>query len=474
LQSISQQASEENDWHPINLRIMESVELQQPKTDSRPRALFQSARSWAECHSRLLVWLGVLAATGLAVLNSAVYVPVTRGWVEGKLADPRDDIYNLYRAAAKAGVKDVPGWFVGPWLNKKVGYYRPITSLLYVAEYHAFGDDFSSYNRVSLLIHGMNTGLLFLVTVSLFRERKTMRVLYGLIASIYFATMSNSMWSGVYFSIGWWPAQNDLLSLTFGLLSLLLLDNWLVSNRRPWLIGSIVAFLFAIGTKEMAYATVPVAIALIWHRKRRATREMAFFAILGALLWTMRKLVIPNPWAENYFSNWVYRKASFYAGGPPLPLMLLGIWWPIVAAAGSLAIAPIGLRKGWPVITIVATIIVFVGLCAWFVPGGSTWMLIFEDGERLRYYNCLVYFLAPILFWRYRREEPGCFSLLAFAGVLVPILQFVGHHYLYWPGAFLALSDACFCACLVRCGMDLKETANWRITEPAAEESAQA
>jgi len=32
----------------------------------------------------------------------------------------------------------------------------------------------------------------------------------------------------------------------------------------------------------------------------------------------------------------------------------------------------------------------------------------------------------------------------------LPILQYGGRHYFYWPGAFLAIADAAFAACLWR------------------------
>jgi hypothetical protein len=412
---------------------------------------------------RLLVWMGLALTLWTALSSTASFVPVTTQWIERKLATPDEDIHNLYLAASHAEWRDVPGWFVGPWIYPRIGYYRPLTSVLYFLEYRAFGKDFTAYNRVTWLLHALNTGLLFLLVVSLFRERRLARVVYGLIAVLFFTTGYNSVMQSISFSLGWWPAQNDVLSLTFGLLALLLLDQYLVRGARGRLVGALVAFACAIGSKEMGYATLPITLALIWHRNRRLTWEMGAFAALGLFFWFLRKLVVPNPWGQRFFTDWVGRKALFYWGGPPYMLVASRVWWPLIAAAAILLIGAVGLKRRWPVITIIVAGAASAMLCAQYLEENGTWALVLEGLGSYLIARVLTYVMALILFWKYRLEEPGLFGLSAFVVVFIPILQFVGHHYLYWPGAFLALANACFCACLVRWAFEVWRAVNWTV-----------
>jgi hypothetical protein len=412
---------------------------------------------------RLLVWVGLVLTLWTALAWTAPFVPVSRQWVEQKLATPDEDIHNLYLAASRARWRDVPGWFTGTWIYSQVGYYRPLTSLLYFFEYRTFGKNFTAYNRISWLLHAANAALLFLLTVSLFRERPFARVFYGLIAVQFFSTNQSSVFNSVSFSLGWWPAQNDVMSLTFGLLSLLLLDRYLVGGKKGWLVGALVAFACAIGSKEMGYAALPMAVALIAHRRRRLAWEMGAFVLLGGFFWFLRKLVVAHPWGQNFFTNWVARKAAFYWGGSPYMLAASHVWWPVVAAVSMMVIGTVGLRRRWPVIVIVAAAVTVMMLCAQFLEPDGTWALVLEGLGSYNVFRVVIYLLAPILFLHYWKEEPGLFALTALFLVFIPILQYVGHHYLYWPGAFLALADACFCACLVRWAMELRRTANWTV-----------
>jgi hypothetical protein len=427
----------------------------QTSADTLGRALRRRAR--------LLVCIG-LAIAGLSALAcTARSVPVNPGWAEERLATPDEDIHRIYFAAARASWSDAPGWFTGNWISPGIGYYRPLTSVLFLAEHRAFGRDFVAYNRVTWLLHAANTCLLFLLTVSLFRERPVTKTLFGLIAVLFFTTDRNSFFISVGYSINWWPAQNDVLSLTFGLLSLLLLDQYLVAGRRTWLAGALIAFACSVGSKEMGYAVLPVALALIAHRKRSLSVSMAGFVLLAGLLWILRKMVVTNPWGQNFFTPWVARKAATYWGGPFFLLIGSGTWWPVLAAPLVIAVGWWGLRRRWPIVCILALMIAAILLSSRFIGQMGEWVLVAEGLGAYLFSRAVAYLLAPLLFWKYRRSEPGLFAMCAYLVVFIPILQFVGIHYLYWPGAFLALADACFCAALLRFGLEAASTANWTV-----------
>jgi hypothetical protein len=203
---------------------------------------------------------------------------------------------------------------------------------------------------------------------------------------------------------------------------------------------------------------------------------MAWFAGIGAFFWFFRKLVVPHPWGQNYFTDWVARKAVFYYFGPPYFLAAAHVWWPIAAAVLILSLFAAGWRLRWSMAWIGAASIVSAALCAQFLDPNGTWGLILESNSLAAIGSVLAYLSGILLFWRYRRQEPGFYAMTALTVVFVPILQFVGYHYLYWPSAFLAIADACFVACLFRLATELKISANWTLPacKPAPSISADA
>ncbi len=414
-----------------------------------PLAMLLRIEAWTRRCPRLLLGAGCVFAAWLAVAATARFVELPSWYVTRHLGQP-GDIENLYFAAAKASWRDIPGWFAGPWNSPDVGYYRPITSTLFFVEYHAFGRDFESYNRVSLLLHGLNAALLFLLVCSLLRHWPRVRVAAGLVAAYYFATPAGSMFFAPQHCVNYWPAQNDTMSLTFGLASLLALDSYLVGSRRRALAAAVVLMAAAICTKEMGYVTVVFAMALTWHRRRRLAWELALVASVGAAFWILRKLVVPNAWGGSMFAPWAWAKGLRYWTGSLYVLASAGIFAPIEAAVGIAATAALGSRMRWRTWITVITALLIACVALQFGGEGGTWALLFDGNTTHQIAQLLTMLGAVWLFWKYRREEPGLFASAAFVLVFVPILQFAGYHYFYWPAAFVGLADGIFCACLYR------------------------
>src|ERR1051325_9191554 len=86
----------------------------------------------------------------LALATNPEAILADEKWVNEQLSQ-KGDIRNLYFAAANAGWSDAPKWFAGPWNSPGIGYYRPLTSVLFLIEQHAFGRDFTRWNTVSWL-----------------------------------------------------------------------------------------------------------------------------------------------------------------------------------------------------------------------------------------------------------------------------------------------------------------------------------
>ena len=256
--------------------------------------------------------IGLVASLWLALIPTLHQGEI--GHVSAKaLLDRKEDMYYLYTAASNATWSDIPKWWVGPWNWPGVPYYRPITSTLLFIECRLFGDNFTAYNRVSWLFHGINAMLLYLSGRVALPRTQAGEVDFRFIAVRFFAGTDATFGFAVGRALGWFPAQNDTLSLLFSLLSLLLLDVYLTSKVEPedelpdgvnpqpewtadgavhmnpssrcpsdefpalrtrgWRIrllpvGILLSFFCSIGSKEMGYITMPIALLLMWHRGR--------------------------------------------------------------------------------------------------------------------------------------------------------------------------------------------------------------
>ncbi|MGC8668781.1 MAG: hypothetical protein ACP5VE_11760 [Chthonomonadales bacterium] len=361
-----------------------------------------------------------------------------------------EDIHNLYYAACAASWSDIPKWWTGSWIYPRVPYYRPITSMLFFMECRAFGTNFTAWDRVSLALHVINAFLVYILTVSLLNRHGLRRCLFGLVAVVFFATPANTMYFAVSRSLTWWPAQNDVLSLTFALLCLILLDAALL-NRKPILVAaSVLALAASVGSKEMGYITIPMAMAVLLYRRTYSVLGITAFAAAGAVLWIVRSVCVPHAWGPVMGRMVILRKWIHEWAGPVGALLFAGIWWPVAAAAAILILTGVGKLRKWPFWVIALADLTAACLCAQYVGSEGTWALIFLPDSFASLAAVILYLWAPLVFWRHRREEPGLLAASLMLMSFLPILQYGGRHYFYWPGAFLAVADAAFAACLWR------------------------
>jgi hypothetical protein len=431
----------------------------------RANRLAEATWAWSGRHARLLVWIG-LALCILAPLRlTSEPVHVTREGVRHEL-EQKEDIHNLYYAAANASWRDAPRWWVGSWIYPDVGYYRPLTSMLFLFEYRAFGDNFTAYNRISQILHLANVALLYLLTVSLFRAHRRTRAFIGLVAAYYFTSTDSSMFFAVNRVIEWWPAQNDVMSLTFGLLSLLLLDLHLHRPRWTLLAGSLLCLFLSIASKEMGFIVAPIALALVAQRRLLGggpwRAPVVLVTFLTAFMWFFRRIVVPNHWGPALFRSLILDRIVTTWGGPPALMAKAGILWPAVSGVVLTGITVLGLRRRWPVLWIAALCAVAICAVIQIIEPEGTFAILLFYPDQVRLCSTVLYLLAVALFFRYARVEPALFTGAALWLAYLPILQYGGgKHYYYWPSAFNALADAAFVVCLWRWAGELKERANW-------------
>ncbi len=427
--------------------------------------------AWVGSHTRLCVIAGLVFTLWTSYYSTRPYTYVSPGWVQNELVK-HEDIHSLYYAARDASWRDMGGWWVGNWIYPGIGYYRPLTSMLYLAEHQAFDKNFEAYNYVSLALHLVNCALLYFLALSLFRHRPRARFLLAFIAVHFFTVPASPIGIGVTYSIQWWPAQNDILSLVFGLLSLLLLDYHLcitIQRKRRWLLaGSLVSYALAIASKEMGYIVLPMAGVLILHRTRGklprwAVIDFGGFGVIAAFFWTLRQIAVTNLWGTHIFFKGFVSKGMSYWTGPLYVLLMSRVWWALAVSFSVAIIVGIGLRKRWAVWKIVLLAAVASLLCAQFAGEEGSWAMVFISSSQETLRITLTYMLAVTLLLRYRRFEPGLLAAAWYVLVFCPILQFAGFHYFYWPCAITGLCDAVFCACLWRWALDLRREADWSL-----------
>lgn len=388
----------------------------------------------------------VSAAYGMYAVMGIVTIHVNSAAALARM----DEVYYIYNAARASHWHDIWHWWLGPWIYPGVGYYRPLTSMLYFFECRLFGDNFTAYNYVSWVMHGINCGLLYLFAESLFSNHSRLKRVYALLAVYLFAFGGNSMFFAICRAMSWFPAQNDVMCLTFGLLFLVLLDRALLSNSKSLFVWAYVGFVCSVFSKEMGYILVPIAWLLIYYRSGLRWKQMGWLFVVALCLWWIRKLFVPVQWDPQMLRMVILRKACLSWLGPLWSLGASGTWWPIVAGFLTLLTILIGVKLKWRTSVLALVCVLVAGLCAQFVGSNGTWALLLVYGSFEQFAWVMFFIIGILAFLKYRKVEMGLFVGVALDLVYFPILQYGGPHYFYWPAAFLGLMNAAFCVCSVR------------------------
>jgi hypothetical protein len=184
---------------------------------------------------------------------------------------PRGDDIELAQAhAATAGWKELAGYWHGPMIHGH-GYYRPLASWLFVAEFHLFGTDDRRWAIVNILLH-LSLAALLLWAAGVFAGGPRLRRLgVGVLAALLLgapglADRSTQMWI-----IGWWPCQPDILSLLCGLTLLAATVLYCRTGERKWARMAPWLFFLAVCFKETGYlAGLGACLVLVRHPRARA------------------------------------------------------------------------------------------------------------------------------------------------------------------------------------------------------------
>ncbi len=350
-----------------------------------------------------------------------------------------DDIEIAMDRAAVAGPRELAGFWTGQMLVGN-GYYRPLSSCLFVLQYHLFGEEDRRWQAVSVASHlGVALALVGLASVllegPLFR-----RLTIGTLAAVLmggpgFADRSVQQWI-----LGWWPCQPDLWSLlaAFGLFAAV--TRYARDHRKGD--AALALFLFALGVsfKEMAFVA-GLGACLLLVRHRRAWPLLALLAVEGVVLFVFRH------WALRGQSNSVdaptiervFLALSPVVGPVPTdPILFVLHFLPVGAAAllffslrKKLGAAPAG----------TAALAAYLGV-SFVLSGGPlepAFLAQVQQHGRLALRGAL---LAGLLLAARRWPVPELIVLTLCSVVLVAGVNPVFGHYRYWASVFGSLLAA--------------------------------
>ncbi len=160
-----------------------------------------------------------------------------------------------------------------------IGYYRPLTKLAFIVEYHFFGASPFGYHAISALWHVAGV----LVGYALLRRLSFAPVAAGFAATFYAVHPSQGE------SLGIIASRSDL-TVAFGTFAALLFYiEFRQTGRTRWLALALAAETFALGSKESAVAIV--ALVALWELAEggfawRTLRDRPYW------LWTAVPLVL--------------------------------------------------------------------------------------------------------------------------------------------------------------------------------------
>jgi hypothetical protein len=415
-------------------------------------------------------WL-LAAALLLALASTAAFLCEPAKVM--RLCREQFDVVTITQAARSATPATVLHWWIGPWIQREMPYYRPVTSMLYLAEWQLFHQSYLGYSLLSWLLHALNSALLCALLYRLTPGSPTRRAVIGGLAAALFTV---SYWGnmGVPAQVMyWWPAQGDLLSLSFGLTALLLWDRQLTGppdhheRRQPTIQSGGAATVFlvlAILTKEMAYV-VPGMIGLLTLYRRPGAFRRVFGVTAGTAvaLWLVRRLVVPGAMGFKWKGLYSLEKLYHALGGPLAPLVIArDPPLPVAALGGALLLWGGGWLLGkrqratgkavplYVALLPFALCLLWAALC--FQVLGGVWARVFIDPNPGWLIRGIWYWLALGWLWRGRREEPVLFAAGSTALIALPLLHHGGVHYLYWPAAGWAIVNATVLACAWQAG----------------------
>ena len=198
-----------------------------------------------------------------------------------------DDGRAIFPSPQERSMGTIPMEFLRPYYlwQSTTGLYRPLTQISYVLNL-AVSDKPTLFHVVNILIHSLNTWLLFILVIRVFKSRRLAYISYGLFLFLPIHVEAVTYISG----------RSDLLALFFGLL--ILLAFYL---KKYWLSG--LAFLLAVLSKEVAIGIFPFIIFWLFATEKYNFaswfKKIVPFMVSGVAYIVLRWAALGNNFLAN-------------------------------------------------------------------------------------------------------------------------------------------------------------------------------
>ncbi|MFC1600757.1 glycosyltransferase family 39 protein [Candidatus Sumerlaeota bacterium] len=338
-----------------NDKVTNSGETTEGGESPQPKSKYQT----------LAIFLGLL---GMVLL---VYLPALGA---GFVWDDNAAVTRCMQLRSLEGLRE---FWTDPGANP-AGHYFPLTYTTFWLEYQFYGDNPFGYHLLNVILHAINSLLVFLLL-------RRLAVPGALLAAAIFAVHPLHVES-----VAWIAERKDVLSALFYLLAALSYLRFIDSRRWPYYALTFALFVAALLSKSIV-VSFPFAafLMLLWLKKGKG-----FSDIIALLLLVITAAVFVNLGlrSAHYVAyTWEYsllercliagRALWFYIGKLiwPAPLMAIYPRWEIDAGAAwqylfpaAALLAPLGLganyRKiGWGPLVAFVYFTLTVGLALGFV-----------------------------------------------------------------------------------------------------------
>lgn len=415
-------------------------------------------------HRPLLV-IGMLLSALLAL--GANYELIFDPAAREKWADSPDSVA-ITKEGLAADAGKVASWWYGPWIEGEM-YYRPLSSMLMWLEARLFGWNFLPYNLISWVVQAGIAALVFLLLFRVCPGPDWQRAVSGLVAVACFIgghhpPGPDGLWIRARVTWGvmpWWPVQTDLCSLFMSLLSLILLDRWLVAGGRRQVAAStdsegaerpgggvavrrlptaaLLCFLAAILFKETPLTLILMVPLFGVYRGRPWLRYTLAYAGLGLLLLIVRAIAVPEASNPEWLGPITFYKYLLFVHLQTANLLVAGEIWHWVTVVTLIPLVLLLRRTKLDPLYIVLICLAWPLICAGVVAGNP---MLATVGRELGLLGrlLLVYagFALALLTWP---RQPALLFVTCLFVVAFPNINRIGPHYWYWPVVFWGLAD---------------------------------
>ena len=164
-------------------------------------------------------------------------------------------------------LKNIPSFFKAAYFKAEQAYYRPLVSVTYALEYRLFGLDPFGFELDNILLHILNTILVFQIALLFLNDRKLS----------FFCTLLFAVHPIHWESVSLITNRATLLFALFALSGFFVSIKFLREGRHILLTGAVICHGLALLCKESALVFIPVLAAYIFMQNKRSWRQALFF-----------------------------------------------------------------------------------------------------------------------------------------------------------------------------------------------------